>query len=418
MAVTIEDIPVASGETIVPGYSKQVFVVSSDKTAEDNFNFICDIYITGVSSPSYFRIRKPVEPGTTYGVYDVHRIIEDYISHDIDKDTYDVQALGNSFASYLCKFGEEFGASSSGVTAYPDQAVSDTFFANNMALDFIDRKDYTEDAYTMTTSTQADFLTNAPQSGWVAYTEDAWLGIQTNSDGAKKPVDYIQIQSYDADGVSQKIVQIDNIYASFPGESSRFLACPSGPNNLNQIAAGRFQLGSQPVIATDTAKYYLQCFDVNGVAVSSQYWYTIDAQCTPHEVWRFHFLNKLGRFDSFSFTRASRQRSAVERKHFRKKLGSQSGGAWSYNKKDRSKIAYNTVAQDRITVNSDWVSADTSDWLRELMESPVVYYDDGTSLIAVNIVDDSYEKRRHENDTIFNIIMTFEWSYNRKLQRE
>jgi len=128
----------------------------------------------------------------------------------------------------------------------------------------------------------------------------------------------------------------------------------------------------------------------------------------------------MGGFDSFSFTRLSTENSAIARQSYKRNLGTLTPvtGAFGYSKSDRQDTVFDTDIKDSITVNSDWISEDESTWLKELITSPCVYLDHAThGLIAINITNGAYEKRRSVNDKIFNLVITFEYSYNSKRQR-
>ena len=72
---------------------------------------------------------------------------------------------------------------------------------------------------------------------------------------------------------------------------------------------------------------------------------------------------------------------------------------------------------DTFTANSDWVTPAEMDWLEELVESPEVYVDDGTNLIAVNIMTATWEEHKRENNPIANLVIEYRYHYPRKRQR-
>jgi len=402
------------GFTYQPVYNVVWYTVTSTNTAQDNFRYICDIYPTGASSPSFYRMKRPADPDTGNATFDVHRILENFVTADKpDKGLNGFQKNSNSYIKYDVKFGEEYGPSSA-VVAYPDLNSEVNKYAWNAALDFQEFEPYNQATYILLAASPKDFLTNRPSSGVISTTEDAWLYMISRTSGT---IDYMQIETYDSNGASLGIWKVDNPEKAFPTDAGRFLRFDAGPNNLNEIA-GVFQQGSAPIIDTTNAKkYYLQAFNASGLAASNPHWFTIDDGCTPHTPVRLHFLNKLGGFDSFTFSRLNKRRSTNEKKTYRKALGTESGGNWGYNIDDRRDTTYNVEASDVFTANSDWVTPAEMDWLEELVESPEVYYDDGTNLIAVNIITATWEQHKRENTPLANLVIEYKYSYERKRQR-
>jgi hypothetical protein len=104
----------------------------------------------------------------------------------------------------------------------------------------------------------------------------------------------------------------------------------------------------------------------------------------------------------------------VERKSFNKTIGNDtSATAWGYSTKDRGTTAFSTKVGEVITVKSDWVSEATNDWLEELMTSPDVYVDDvAYGLVPVEITNGSYDLKQEVNDKLWNISISFKYTYD------
>jgi hypothetical protein len=78
---------------------------------------------------------------------------------------------------------------------------------------------------------------------------------------------------------------------------------------------------------------------------------------------------------------------------------------------------YETILDDTITINSDWITEDESIWLEQLVTSPDVYIYDGSNLVAVNITNANYETKYEASQQLFNLVISFTYSQNRKRQR-
>jgi hypothetical protein len=123
-------------------------------------------------------------------------------------------------------------------------------------------------------------------------------------------------------------------------------------------------------------------------------------------------MNKLGGFDSFNFNKNQINAMEIERKQFKAPL------SIGYSKQDRLKTNYNTTINDRISINSDWITEAESELLEELATSPVIYLErTPTDFVAVNITNTSYEIKTFLTDRkMFNVTFDIEYTYSRYRQ--
>lgn len=78
---------------------------------------------------------------------------------------------------------------------------------------------------------------------------------------------------------------------------------------------------------------------------------------------------------------------------------------------------YETILDDTITINSDWITEAESEWLEQLVTSPDVYIYEGANLVSVNITNANYETKYVASQQLFNLVISFTYSQNRKRQR-
>jgi hypothetical protein len=125
-----------------------------------------------------------------------------------------------------------------------------------------------------------------------------------------------------------------------------------------------------------------------------------------------HYLNKLGGFDVFNFNKNTINEIDIERKQFKAPL------PIGYSKTDRLKTNYNTTINDKITINSDWISEEESLLLEQLATSPIIYLERSpTDFVAVNILNSSYEIKTFLTDRkMFNVTFEIEYTYSRYRQ--
>lgn len=414
MAITVLQAP----NKFQPAYNAINYVVSSDKTAQANFSYVADIYITGVSNPAYIRIKHQAEPITGFAVFDIHRIVENFLTKDISTSLYGWNNNDNSFAEYQVKFGEEFGLSTSGTTVYSNLTLGSVNYTYNGVFDFLDFQSYTQTPYVILGASATNkFLTNQPATVNIGADENAWLHAQTDTSGS---IFYAEVITYNSAGVAIQTVLVKNNSQAAATDAAKFVRFGSGTRNLNLISSGDIASGALPIITASVASYSVKIKTFAGVTVSETKTYTVVDRCIGHTPYRFHFLNKMGGFDSFTFTKLSRVVSAVARQIYKKNLGTLTPitGVYGYAKSDRQDAVFDTNIKESVTINSDWISESESTWLKELITSPVVFLDHAThGLIAVTITNAAYEEMKDVNDKIFNMVLNFEYTFNNARQR-
>jgi hypothetical protein len=138
----------------------------------------------------------------------------------------------------------------------------------------------------------------------------------------------------------------------------------------------------------------------------------IVAKCSKFDTIRLHWLNNLGGWDSYNFTKQSIKAMDIERKQFKKMQ------SINYSKSDRLKTNYNTTIIDKLQINSDWISDEMADWFQGLLTSPIVYLERGAdNFVSVNITNSEYLIQQYLNGRkIHNLQLDIEYSYNRYSQ--
>lgn len=408
MSIVIRQQP----QKYTPAYNDMVYIVTSNNTAQDNFKYVCDVYVPSVSSVAgnhVARMAAPAHPTVGSGRFDISGIVRQYVDSDISKSGYGFQTCPNSYEKYFVTFGEQYGPSS-GVTVYANLSTGTTKYAYNACLDFKRFQNYSYPNFILGSST-GTYLTDSPSTGVIREDVDYWAHMiqDVNSD-----VNDIEIKTYDSANTLLQTVTINNSHTTpSTNDDHRFLRINIGTNGLNNASLGS---GVQPVIAASVVKYSFQTRSSIGGYTSEKRWFKINRDCTDHTEYHIHFLNEKGGFDSFTFIRASRTKSTITRSMFKKRYGTQGQYTWSYNKSDRSDVQFATVIKDKITVNSDWIDDNQSEWLRQLVESPEVYYDDGTDMFAITVLNAEFETKKAITDRLFNMVLEFEYSYHRYRQ--
>lgn len=404
MAYTISQQP----ELYSPAYNDQIYVVTSTNNGQANFNYIAQVLI----GSDTITIKAPAHPTFGSGVFNIGRIIESYVNSDIDRTALSFQSNANSFKSYKVRFGEEFGAT---IVQYLNITETVNKYVWNAVLDFKDMQTYNQEAWTMegSGSWNTRFLGNRKQLA----TDYSWL--HWVADGSSPAsLSHIDISSYTEADVFIKKCGVTNTLSSSGVAGNHFARFSTGKDQLNAIPAA-LKYGTQPIIASNAAYYIVGFQDVTSGTISTEIRYNIvDADC-KYENYRLHFLNDLGGFESFNFSKLHTESVEINKLQYKAPVGALiSASVFGYSIKDRADRQYFISSKDSINLKSDWLTDDEYVLLKQLVESPEIYYDDATyGLISVTCTSKKYDIKTVLNNKLFNLEIEIKYSYDRYRQR-
>lgn len=89
---------------------------------------------------------------------------------------------------------------------------------------------------------------------------------------------------------------------------------------------------------------------------------------------RIKWKNKFGQFDWFNFDMINKQSLTTTNRGYQPQIGSWEGSTLSYENWESSNLNYIVDSSQKITVNTDWVSQDYNDILKQLMVSEEIYW--------------------------------------------
>lgn len=416
MAITLEQAP----EILSPVYNDLTHVVSSTSTAQPNFKFICDIYINGGATKIH---RESVPPHPVYGVatFNPARIIEAYITNDFDSQSIASYACTNSTATYILKFGEEYGLSSSGTTVYSDLLVTSSKFVFNGIFDWEDWCDYHVSHWQSGGS--GKFLTNSPDNKKV-YIDSTYASgnefVYMNN-ASSGSIYYLHVDTYDVNNNLVGVYIINNTYQALSNSAWKMVRFPSG-YNMNNITAGNYTaLGGSPstIIGTSVASYQVYPVKFDGTVQSAAAKiYNIERTCSRYPLYEIYFQNKLGGYDTFVFEKKTNFKSEIKKENYKSNLGRLTS-ATTYTKAvtHRGVTQYATNIEDTLTLRSDYVSEATMLWLEELVTSPDAYMLKNSNHVPITIVNTSFERKYLANEKLFALTIEVKFSYKRSRQR-
>lgn len=388
MAITI----LSSPDQFMAAYNQIPYTVSSNNTSQPNFNFIVDVNETNGTNNPLARLKYPAQPSSSQLTFDVGNVVKNYVSYDFDASSFVAMANPRSRLNYFLQFRELYDNVSgiptlSGVLASDPPTPSSSVFkvAANAIFDF---EEYTPTIFETKQVLNYGFLNYQGKENifanqkrilnWFDKTRVAYFVEIGYNTGALGPVAVFDIS---------------------PLAANEYLFSLDVLTLMNEITLN------------DGNEFFVRITDTSSNIIANKI-FTYTEPCSQYENIRLHYLNKLGGFDVFNFNKNKVHDLDIERKQFKAPL------TIGYNKSDRLKTNYNTTINDKITINSDWISEEQSILLEQLATSPIIYLERSpTDFIAINILNSSYEIKTYLTDRkLFNVTFEIEYSYSRYRQ--
>jgi len=387
MAITI----IATPSAFMAAYNQVPYTVSSNLTAQPNFNFIVDVNETSGANNPLARLKYPVQPSSAQLTFDVGNVLQNYVSYDFNNVTGVFGTNTDSRLKYFVQFRELYDVSGiptlSGVLASDPvtPSASSYNFVGNGIFDF---EDYTSTAYNSLDVSGFGYLSNAESTERIESNQEKFL-YWFDPNTAVKFIQYT--------GANGNVVTAVTLTAK---------------EHLFSIKAGKYAqdvLIAGGISIIDT--YNVSLLGATNNVLASRT-FSLNTECSQYPTVRLHWMNKLGGFDTFNFNKNTINAMDIERKQFKAPL------PIGYSKQDRLKTNYNTTINDKISINSDWITEAESTLLEELATSPVIYLErSATEFVAVNITNTSYEIKTYLTDRkMFNVTFDIEYTYSRYRQ--
>ena len=405
-------------------------------------------YLIDVKDGATLLGRLKVPPTTEgYGRFDLAGIMESYLTSDFGQiNGTNIESVffnNNSYKDFTLEFGWLHYGSGSVYIEMPktvilpdgDTATSQTLLTINASLpnyrrELVNFYDWQYNNYFQNYipgTVNRRWLTNQPKGSQnssynlsLQYTDEGYLYFLMDS---PTNFDKIILQTYTSTGADLDLTEL-----SVPNLSTgKHIRIPSAPATLNAVNSSRVAVGSQPIVGTTAAFYSIQLKYGTDDFMSQKMFFNIDTECR-YETRRLEFLNSLGGFDCFNFTKVSKHSEEIDRKFFKANPSdlNTSTGAIDYSITNREKVQYYTSSKSKMKLNSDWINAETFNWLLELIESPEVYMLDtytapsGSTEIRrlpIKNIEGNWEEKVSNTDKIFNLVVDLEFSMDNNRQR-
>jgi len=385
MAITIYDEP----QLIASAGNPLVFTFSSDQTAQPNFSFVVEVYIDG-----QLRLTQEVfRQFNTLGRIDVCEAVQSVVANPEITTAIEYNAT-NSMVEYYIKVYEKYGST----PTIQDDDTSATLLAFNGALEYREWVNFNYDDYDPWQTNFAKFLTYFPRSkrALCGMEENFYLGYfeQTGAQTAT-----LVVNLFDING--------SNIaFGSYNITESEFVILNVGP----QVIIDNTAINQ---VDFDDCYYYTVYVELTDIATETFTIY-MDLDCKRYDTYRLHWLNKLGSFDSFTFSLVSTEAANVKSYGYQRDPGVWDGTSYTYPLYAGQAINFAKTKTETLTLNSDWINQDIQQWLvKSLYDSPLVYLEreNGTEFEPVKVTNSNYTLKQRRRDGLIqetiNIDRTF-----------
>lgn len=403
MAITITQEP----QYFQPACNPFIWVFESDQTAQPNFSFIVELYVDGslVSTHQVFN-----ESGN-YAKFDASGDLRCLLTSDMVTTGALLTFYDTAFAGVNVKIYEKYGTPPTITTVFATSSIRRSFNSSLRHPDFIN---YSHLDYMISKSNANSgnilFLTDFPRARkyFVGLYESAFLTFLSKS---KPQVDFY-LKLYDITGSP---IASDFITVSGIGDMSVIDCSPQNLIVNTMVTLLDFQSCAYYTIRVqglDSGTY-------SGFSELFTFW--MDTECHRYDTHRLHWLNKLGGWDSFTFTLVSTNTSKVKTSDYQRERGQwdTAGTSWEYTRYHGEQMAFNKYATDQLVLNSDWIHESFQNWLvRDLYESPKVYLEVTTGAFEpVKVMNEDYTLRQRRVDGLIREVVNIErtYTYNSQL---
>ena len=383
-------------------YNELAFNIESTNASANGFQFLVDINVTGQTNP-VARLTYPKQPGVNFLNLDVSEVLRNYVTYDFQSyNSSGIKHCTSSKVDYWIEFGEVYNNASGIPTIHPNLANYYTSGGNahstNAIFDFLD---WSKTAFTsLNIGPPENSLKTLNQTTYqekLRYGEERFLTV-FDREGL---FSNINVQVLDKNFTT--LIQSNASFTSFGSIVSINVA-----NSGN--STGYYKTVYDAAFDYSDAVYYRvngQNTSGSGAITYFSRTFVIDKTCQKYSPIRLHWLNNLGGFDAFTFTKVNRNFTDIERKMFKKFQ------PLNYPKTFRAKTDYYTKFTDTIQINSDGLT--DAEWigLKELVLSPVVMMEYGATYIPVNIKETNYEEKQYVNDRqLSSLSLTLEYTFD------
>jgi hypothetical protein len=441
MAITIQQSPTQPNMV----NNNLLYAVTSNSSSAPQYQYVADLTLSG-SNTVLQRIKQQPNPNAV-GVFDMGSIINNYLDSDNNWKATPFATASQAAKRFQVKFGEQYGTSSSSsvilytgvgaVTGSPAVTASNYFYVANGLVDPNDKVNwnfpsasyFTGSAVSTTTTFSKQYaLTNAPLTQSIQDGEYATIslfnGNFNGSSTAAQDIYIVDVTVYDATGSEIDQFDLTNTTANGGGPRtsisqvwSAVAASQTAGTQLLTVGIGPQNLANNGnTLPSDWAYYTVNAYgqaaasttNTSGSYASLKF-VKQGAQCGYDGV-RFAWKNEFGVWDYYTFTLQNDKAFGIERANYEQTFVPYSSDyPVPYSKQRRGTVNYYNKPIQTQVANSNWLTQNEADWLRELFFSANVFYQDGSDFYPAVITSvDLTEKTNPRTQKNFQYAIQFQ----------
>jgi hypothetical protein len=403
MAVTVTQQP----QNYTPGYSPQVFSASSTATAQPNFSYT--VVCTDLLSSETQTYQVPARPVNGDCVFDAKVFAETFLNHYIPINEYGWKQC-TGIRKIRVNIGETFGTS----PAYASGTNID-YIVWNSIVDWNEYPIYNPANYVYDSDDDnVKYLNDIP-------TEDTfndrsnYLYALTSKAG---DVDYLEVKTYTNSGSIIGTTTIPNPFKSFTDYDEKYICIDVGYKGLTNMASGDVT-GDWPIITDNVDYYTITDYYDNGFEFVGTLIKTIYIKCEPRfDVYTVHYLRKDGSFQTLNFAKLSENGLTKQQENYSKLPFTYSGGQYTYSVSASVKKTLSTETTQNVRVSTDWMSDSEIDYHKDLIDSPLIYFDFGAGqgYLQVILNTNTYVINKRFNERLFTLSCDFSYAHSKTRQ--
>ena len=436
MAITIRQEPTTPNQA----HADLIYLLSSNNSNNPQFQFVMEVS-DGTDTYTFKQQPNPNDRA----VFDMGQVASDFLGNDAPFKTEEFTTNNNAAKTINTVFYEEYGTSTtSSVARYNGVSGSGVYVLDGVVevssgdWNFASASFYTSSITPTGGSNPFSLqhaLSNSPLTQSIRDDEYQTLSIiNGNFDGEEfnaQDIYYVQVNVYNEAGSNIQNFGWFNTTATGGGprtnDSEEWGDVFSGVNDDNRLlhtAVGPQNFADAGnTLNSNWASYKVSLVGQesagidDGNAVYAEKWFTKSEGECGYTGTRFAFLNELGGYDYYSFDLADTKQDNITRESYDQTFINYTVGGASvpYNISRRGDKIYSTAYQETRTAESDYLTQAQADWLRELIESPNVFIQEGTDFIPVVITNSQYTyKTNPRSQKLYTLSIQYKMSNQRR----
>lgn len=369
-----------------PAFNPLTFVTRETDTAitgAANFRYLCEVLVGG---SVVAKLKAPIRYGSANNeaVFNITEILASYVGTDFTPPSASAIARQPRIVEWSARFGYESG---SGVVTETTGVVNfNNKFSWAACLPIYDYPTFLPAEYlTASGGTAGAKFLNTLRTRKVQPSELHTLHALFGTDTANK------VFEFKAYGPTGTLLDTETKTHTYSATADRLLGVDCTFEDIG------FSVGWP-----DVSYYTVQCWPSGFTGKASElYRFDLYAECSKYEPVTLHFLNTLGGFDSFTFTKRTVERVTAEKRTYERDPFTYSAGAYSYNLKTGGVANYATSLTEEWELNTDWLTDSEAQLIEQLEFSPVVYMGaDWNGLEKVVMPGTEFERRYNRDGLV------------------